>query len=98
MWRGQTGSSVEQPRIMARAHFHASHLLTFAVPDRRTTRETGVVTTRREGMALMNTLRSDDLEATFPGLLAVFSADPFVSIARSGLAATNCAGGTDTSQ
>jgi hypothetical protein len=46
----------------------------------------------------MNTLRSDDLEATFPGLLAVFSADPFVSIARSGLAATNCAGGTDTSQ
>ncbi len=46
----------------------------------------------------MNTLRSDDLEATFPGLLAVFSADPFVSIARSGLAATNCARGTDTSQ
>jgi DNA-binding transcriptional ArsR family regulator len=35
----------------------------------RVLRESGIVATRREGTTLMNTLRSDDLEARFPGLL-----------------------------
>jgi DNA-binding transcriptional ArsR family regulator len=33
-------------------------------------REAGVIQQRREGTARLNTLRSDDLEARFPGLLA----------------------------
>lgn len=35
----------------------------------RVLRESGVVATRKEGKALMNTLRQEDLEARFPGLL-----------------------------
>jgi len=35
----------------------------------RVLRESGVVSTRKEGKALMNTLRSADLDARFPGLL-----------------------------
>ena len=33
-------------------------------------REAGVIRQRQEGTARLNTLRSDDLEARFPGLLA----------------------------
>ncbi len=36
----------------------------------RVLRESGVVSTRREGKELINCLRWDDLEARFPGLLA----------------------------
>jgi len=36
----------------------------------RVLRECGVVTTRREGKALINCLRREDLDARFPGLLA----------------------------
>jgi hypothetical protein len=32
-------------------------------------RESGVVSTRKEGKTLLNTLRSEDLRARFPGLL-----------------------------
>jgi len=35
----------------------------------RVLRESGVVACRREGNGLMNYLRSDDLEARFPGVL-----------------------------
>ncbi|GFO60214.1 transcriptional regulator [Geomonas silvestris] len=35
----------------------------------RVLRESGVVASRREGNELMNFLRSDDLEARFPGVL-----------------------------
>jgi DNA-binding transcriptional ArsR family regulator len=35
----------------------------------RVLRESGIVATRKEGKTLLNTLRSDDLEARFPGLL-----------------------------
>ena len=35
----------------------------------RVLRESGVVATRREGKEWVNTLRRDDLEARFPGLL-----------------------------
>ena len=35
----------------------------------RVLRESGVVATRKEGKTLLNTLRSEDLEARFPGLL-----------------------------
>ncbi len=35
----------------------------------RVLRESGVVSTRRAGTVLMNTLRRDDLEVRFPGLL-----------------------------
>jgi DNA-binding transcriptional ArsR family regulator len=37
----------------------------------RVLRESGVVSTRKDGKALMNTLRWADLEARFPGLLEV---------------------------
>ena len=37
----------------------------------RVLRESGVVSTRKDGKALMNTLRRIDLEARFPGLLGV---------------------------
>lgn len=36
----------------------------------RVLREAGVIHQRQEGTARLNTLRSDDLEARFPGLLA----------------------------
>jgi len=35
----------------------------------RVLRESGLVTTRREGKTLLNTLRVEDVEARFPGLL-----------------------------
>lgn len=35
----------------------------------RVLRESGVVSTRKDGKLLMNTLRREDLEARFPGLL-----------------------------
>jgi DNA-binding transcriptional ArsR family regulator len=35
----------------------------------RVLRESGVVATRREGTALLNTLRKEDLDYRFPGLL-----------------------------
>jgi DNA-binding transcriptional ArsR family regulator len=35
----------------------------------RVLREAGVITTREEGTARLNSLRRDDLEARFPGLL-----------------------------
>lgn len=35
----------------------------------RVLRESGVVATRKDGKALMNTLRREDLDARFPGLL-----------------------------
>jgi DNA-binding transcriptional ArsR family regulator len=35
----------------------------------RVLRESGVVSTRKEGKALMNTLRREDLDARFPGLI-----------------------------
>jgi DNA-binding transcriptional ArsR family regulator len=35
----------------------------------RVLRESGVVATRKDGKLLMNTLRREDLEARFPGLL-----------------------------
>ncbi|MET0404984.1 MAG: helix-turn-helix domain-containing protein [Cystobacter sp.] len=35
----------------------------------RVLRESGVLSTRREGKALINCLRQEDLEARFPGLL-----------------------------
>lgn len=35
----------------------------------RVLRESGVVSTRKEGKTLLNTLRKDDLEKRFPGLL-----------------------------
>ena len=35
----------------------------------RVLRESGVVSTRKEGKALLNTLRKKDLDARFPGLL-----------------------------
>jgi DNA-binding transcriptional ArsR family regulator len=35
----------------------------------RVLRESGLVATRKDGKALLNTLRSEDLEARFPGLL-----------------------------
>jgi DNA-binding transcriptional ArsR family regulator len=35
----------------------------------RVLRESGLVSTRREGTALLNTLRHDDIEPPFPGLL-----------------------------
>jgi DNA-binding transcriptional ArsR family regulator len=42
----------------------------------RVLRESGVVATRREGTALMNTLRREDLDARFSGLLnAVLNSD-----------------------
>jgi DNA-binding transcriptional ArsR family regulator len=37
----------------------------------RVLRESGVVSTRKDGKALMNTLRRADLETRFPGLLEV---------------------------
>jgi DNA-binding transcriptional ArsR family regulator len=37
----------------------------------RVLRESGVVSTRKEGKTLLNTLRWDDLEARFPGLLEI---------------------------
>ena len=45
----------------------------------RVLRESGVVATRREGKEWVNTLRRDDLEARFPGLL-----DTVISAARMG--------------
>lgn len=41
----------------------------------RVLRESGVVATRKEGKALMNTLRQEDLDARFPGLLDAVLAD-----------------------
>jgi DNA-binding transcriptional ArsR family regulator len=35
----------------------------------RVLRESGVVSTRKDGKTLMNTLRREDLDARFPGLL-----------------------------
>lgn len=35
----------------------------------RVLRESGVVSTRKDGKTLLNTLRQEDLEARFPGLL-----------------------------
>lgn len=35
----------------------------------RVLRESGIVSTRKDGKALLNTLRREDLEARFPGLL-----------------------------
>jgi len=35
----------------------------------RVLRESGLVATRKDGKTLLNTLRSEDLEARFPGLL-----------------------------
>ena len=35
----------------------------------RVLRESGIVATRRDGKTLLNTLRREDLEARFPGLL-----------------------------
>ena len=35
----------------------------------RVLRESGVVSTRKDGKQLMNTLRQEDMEARFPGLL-----------------------------
>ncbi|MDE1177566.1 MAG: helix-turn-helix domain-containing protein [Edaphobacter sp.] len=35
----------------------------------RVLRESGVVSTRKDGKTLLNTLRSEDLEKRFPGLL-----------------------------
>lgn len=35
----------------------------------RVLRESGVVSTRRDGKLLLNTLRQEDLDARFPGLL-----------------------------
>ena len=35
----------------------------------RVLRESGLVATRKDGKTLLNTLRSEDLEAQFPGLL-----------------------------
>jgi len=47
---------IEKPKSSLSHHF-------------RVLRESGVVATRREGTALLNSLRSRDLELRFPGLL-----------------------------
>ena len=47
---------VERPKSSLSHHF-------------RVLRESGVVATRKDGKTLLNTLRSEDLEARFPGLL-----------------------------
>lgn len=47
---------IEKPKSSLSHHF-------------RVLRESGVVATRRDGTALLNTLRTQDLEAKFPGLL-----------------------------
>lgn len=47
---------IERPKSSLSHHF-------------RVLRESGIVATRREGTALMNTLRRQDLDARFPGLL-----------------------------
>ncbi|WP_183360724.1 ArsR/SmtB family transcription factor [Geomonas limicola] len=49
----------------------------------RVLRESGVVASRREGNELMNYLRSEDLEARFPGVLeAIIAAGKTSSIER----------------
>ena len=47
---------IEKPKSSLSHHF-------------RVLRESGVVATRRDGTALLNSLRSQDLELRFPGLL-----------------------------
>ena len=47
---------IEKPKSSLSHHF-------------RVLRESGVVATRRDGTALLNTLRRQDLECRFPGLL-----------------------------
>lgn len=43
----------------------------------RVLRESGIISTHRDGKALINTLRREDIEARFPGLLAlVIAASP----------------------
>jgi DNA-binding transcriptional ArsR family regulator len=47
----------------------------------RVLREAGVIETREEGTSRLNTLRRDDLETRFPGLLgAVLGSVPAVSV------------------
>jgi DNA-binding transcriptional ArsR family regulator len=41
----------------------------------RVLRESGVVSTRKDGKTLMNTLRQEDLDARFPGLMGAVLGD-----------------------
>ncbi len=55
---------IEKPKSSLSHHF-------------RVLRESGVIATRREGTALLNSLRRQDLESRFPGLLkAVIGSGP----------------------
>ena len=45
-----------------------------AVPDFKVLRESGVVASRREGNVLINSVRFDDLEARFPGVIGAIIA------------------------
>jgi DNA-binding transcriptional ArsR family regulator len=66
---GQTCSSFDVPVTKSTCTHHF-----------RVLREAGVIHQRQEGTARLNTLRRDDLEARFPGLLGTIlesaSADP----------------------
>jgi DNA-binding transcriptional ArsR family regulator len=63
---------IEKPKSSLSHHF-------------RVLRESGIVTTRRVGTMLLNSLRRDDLESRFPGLLkAVLGATGGARRARTG--------------
>jgi DNA-binding transcriptional ArsR family regulator len=49
----------------------------------RVLRASGIITTRREGTALFNRLRTEDLEERFPGVLASVLAASVASLAAS---------------